>query len=251
MAPPRFRRGAGLLAQLPPVTLRLLIASAAATLLCVVAANLGAPAVLEAFILRPYEVVPGLEVWKLLSYAFTLGLGPIDFVIGLLVLYFFGAWFERAWGPRRFLVFYLAAAGGAGLFAVLVGLVSARVAHEAYLGNWAVIEALTVAMGILEPSTEIYVYFLLPLKARLLMFLSWGVIALYAIFAGSAVPFVTAIGGALVGLLLTLGAGGPRRLWRHLRAAQFERELRRRSRHLKILTGGEPERKGRAKDYLN
>ncbi|MHB1846665.1 MAG: rhomboid family intramembrane serine protease [Deltaproteobacteria bacterium] len=244
--PTRFRgrRPGGV--DVPPITLRLMVATGLTTLLCVISANLGHEEVLEEFLLRPYQVIPGLRLWKLLSYLLVIDLSPINFLIGLVVLYFFGAWFERMWGGRRFLVFYVASGAGAAVFTVLVGLVSKSVAHTPYFGIWPIMEALTVALGILEPNSEVYFYFLLPVKARLLMFLSWGLIVLFMIFSGSPVPYVAAAGGVVMGLLLTVGRGGPRRAWLRLRGAWLERQARRRSRHLSVV----PPRDG-PKEWLN
>jgi hypothetical protein len=76
MAAPRSRGGGSFNAWLrgvPPITLRLIVATAAATLLCVVARNFGLPEVLEGFLLQPWQVIPGLRVWKILSYLFVQG----------------------------------------------------------------------------------------------------------------------------------------------------------------------------------
>ncbi|MHB8420090.1 MAG: rhomboid family intramembrane serine protease [Myxococcales bacterium] len=221
--------------RLPPITFRLLVASGVTTLGCVVASHLGVPQIVDAFVLVPSEVIPGLKVWKILSYVFFVGYDPLSFLLDLLVLYFFGAWFERTWGPRRFLWFLLLSTAGSAAVAVAVGLFSRSVAAYPYFGVWPVMEALTVAMGTLEGDSQIYFYMLFPMKARLMMFLSWAILALYVIFAGSIVPFVAILGGVAMGLVLSLGAGGPRRLWLRFRAVQIERQLKRRARYLQVV----------------
>ncbi len=252
MAPPRFRfRTPSFARGVPPITLRLLVACGVTTLVCVIASHLGAPQLLEAFVLRPAEVVPGLRVWKLLSYALIAGIDPLDFLLNLLVLYFFGAWFERSWGPRRFLWFVTLSAAGAAAVAVLVGLVSPAVAGYPYAGIWPIMEALTVAMGLLDGDSQVYFYLLFPMKARTMMYASWGLIALYAIFSGGLVPFVTVLGGVGMGLALSLGAGGPRRLWLRIRAGQIERQLKRRARHLSVVPPPSRDQDGGPKTYLH
>jgi membrane associated rhomboid family serine protease len=184
---------------------------------------------------RPEDVVPGLKVWKLLTYLFILGSDPLGFIFGLLVLYFFGGWFERSWGSRRFLRFFLISGAGAALLPLAVSFFSPRVASATYFGSWAVLEALTVAMGLLQPRMQVYFYFVIPLTARQLMFISWGLLGLFVIFNASVVPYLPAIGGILMGLILTLGTQGPRRLWIRFEAARIERQLRRRARHLTVV----------------
>ncbi len=220
---------------IPPITLQLLIATAGATLLCVILSNFGMPQVADAFVLRAHDVIPGLKVWKLLTYLFVLGADPIGFIFGLLVLYFFGGWFERSWGSQRFMRFFLISGAGAALLPLALSPLSPRIAGAEYFGNWAVLEALTVAMGMLQPEMKVYIYFVLPVTARQLMFGSWGLIVLFMVFNASVVPYLTAIGGVGMGLLLTLGAQGPRRLWIRFQAARIERQLRHRARHLKVV----------------
>jgi membrane associated rhomboid family serine protease len=228
-------RRRNLFGAVPPITLQLMIATGGATLLCVILANFGIPQVLDAFVYRPHDVIPGFKVWKLLTYLFVLGSDPIGFIFGLLVLYFFGGWFERSWGSQRFMRFFLISGAGAALLPLLVSPFSTRVAGTAYFGNWAVLEALTVAMGMLQPDIKVYLYFVLPVTARQLMYVSWGLVGLFIVFNASVVPYLTAIGGVGMGLLLTLGAQGPRRLWIRFQAARIERQLRRRARHLTVV----------------
>jgi membrane associated rhomboid family serine protease len=247
--PPRFRTPS-FMARVPPTTLKLLIATGVTTLTCVVALNFGYPQLAQAFVLQPGQVLPGLKVWKLLSYMLFEGTEPIGFLIDLVVLYFFAAWFEQSWGPKRFITFYAIAGGGSAVLVVLLGLVSPTVAAQPYFGIWPVLEALTVAMGMLEPNTQISFYMLFPMRARVMMYLSWGLIALFVVFHGTVVPYLTVLGGVGVGLALSIGANGPRRLWLNFRAAQIERQLRRKSGHLKVVPP--PERKeADPKTYLH
>jgi membrane associated rhomboid family serine protease len=243
-------RRRNLFGAVPPITLQLMIATGGATLLCVILANFGIPQVYDAFVYRPHEVIPGLKLWKLLTYLFVLGGDPIGFLIGLVVLYFFGAWFERSWGSQRYMRFFLISGAGAALLPLAVSAFSERVAGTTYYGNWAVLQALTVAMGMLQPEAKVYFYFVLPISARQLMYLSWGLIGLFIVFNASVVPYLPAIGGVVMGLLLTVGAQGPRRLWLRFQAARIERQLRRRSSHLKVVPP--PSRDGEdKKTYLH
>lgn len=237
--------------RLPPITLRLMIASGVVTLGCIIAYHAGYPQILDAFVLQPAEVIPGFKLWKLLSFPFFLGPDPLNFLLALLVFYFFGAWFERTWGPRRFLWFFALANAGAGALAVIVGLWSPSVAGYPYLGIWPVMEALTVAMGMLEGDSVVYFYMLFPMKARVMMYASWAILALYVIFTGTLVPFVTVLGGVAMGLVLSVGSGGPRRLWLRFRAAQIERQLRHKARHLTVVPPPERDRDGGPKNYLH
>jgi membrane associated rhomboid family serine protease len=243
-------RRRNLLGGVPPITLQLMIASAGATLICVILANFGLPQVLLAFVYQPHEVVPGLRLWKLLTYLFVMSGDPIGFLLGLMVLYFFGGWFERAWGSRRFLRFFLISGAGAALLPLGISFFSPTVAAYPYSGSWAVLEALTVAMGMLQPQMQVYFYFVIPLTARQLMFISWGLLGLFVVLNGSIVPYLPAIGGVGMGLILTLGTQGPRRLWLRFQATRIERQLKRRARHLTVVPPPAREKEDK-KTYLH
>ena len=224
---------------IPPITLRLMIATAVVTIGGVVARNFGLPQVLEAMSFQPMEVIPGLKLWKLLSYVFVTGVDPLGFLFDLVVLYFFGGWFERAFGPRRFVRFFFLSAAGAALLPLAISpfsnSFSMSVATYPYIGAWSVFEALTVAMGMLQPGAKVYFYMVLPVTARQLMFLSWGLIALFMVFFHGVVPYLTAIGGIGMGFALTLGSREPRRWWLRFQAARMERQLKRRASHLRVI----------------
>ncbi len=223
------------LSSIPPITLRLMIATAVVTIGAVVANNFGLPQVLQTMSFQAVEVVPGLKVWKLLTYVFVTGLDPIGFLFNLVALYFFAGWFERSFGPRRFVRFFLFSAAGAALLPLALSPFSVSIATYPYLGAWSVFEALTVAMGMLQPGAQVYFYMVLPVTARQLMFLSWGLIALFIVFFHGVVPYLTAVGGIGMGFVLTLGSGEPRRWWLRFQAARLERLLKRRAQHLRVI----------------
>lgn len=228
----------------PPITLRILIATAVVTIVSVVARNVGYPQLLEALILQPAEVLHGFKIWQVLTYVFVTGGDPISFLIDLVVLYFFGGWFERSFGPKRFTRFFLLSAVGAAVLPLAVSLFSASTALVAYYGAWSVFEALTVAMGVLQPGAQVYFYMVLPVTARQLMFLSWGLLGLFIVFNHQLSPYLTAIGGIGMGFLLSLGVSGPRRWWLRVQAARLERTLRRRAQHLRVVPkNGEDKKK--------
>ena len=241
----------GLLSQVPPVTLRLIIATAVATIGCLLLSHAGYPQVLDAFALTPFQVVPGLRLWKLLSYVFVSVDHPLNFIFDLMMIYFFAGWFEQMQGSRRLVRFFAFSAIGAGVLPVLLGLFFPSVAGAFYTGAWPVFEALTVAMGILQPGAQINLYMLIPVTARQLMYGSWVLIALFVVFDGTVVPFLPAIGGVGMGFALTVGVHGPRRLWLRFQSARLERQLRRRAQHLRVVPKDGDKDSSEKKTYLN
>lgn len=164
--------------------------------------------------------------WQLITHMFMHGsIGHI--LSNMFVLWMFGSTLENLWGPKRFLIFYLVCGLGAALCHMGVlyyenqkiidvfnslpfdqqqasqAYVQGRL-NSATLGASGAVFGCLAAFGYLFPNTKIYLYFLLPIKAK------WFVI-LYAVFelvmavqnsAGDDVAHVAHLGGALVGFLL-------------------------------------------------
>jgi membrane associated rhomboid family serine protease len=139
----------------------------------------------------------------------------------------FGSILENYWGPKRFLTFYIVCGIGAALLHLLVvyqeltpafDSVSSLPIHEQMairadyhmninqptLGASGAIFGCMVAFGLLFPNSLIYIYALIPIKAK------WAVLAyvVYELFlgvqnnAGDNVAHWAHLGGGLVGLLL-------------------------------------------------
>ncbi len=163
---------------------------------------------------------------QLITYMFLHGSFPHIFW-NMLILWMFGSILENLWGPRRFLTFYIVCGIGAALLHLLVlyheltplwqELNSIPIhEQEAYrfnphsplntatLGASGAIFGCMVAFGLLFPNSLIYIYALIPVKAK------WAVLA-YVVFelflgiqntAGDNVAHWAHLGGGLVGLLL-------------------------------------------------
>lgn len=103
---------------MPPVTRSLLIANGAAFLLQMA---LGAAVVVP---LALWPLGQGFMPWQLVTYAFLHG-GLTHLLFNMLGVYSFGADLERAFGPRRFVVYYVTSAVVAGItqlvFAAVTG----------------------------------------------------------------------------------------------------------------------------------
>jgi membrane associated rhomboid family serine protease len=114
------------------------------------------------------------QVWRLLTYAFCHDWGnPLHILFNMLFLYWFGVTLESMYGPREFLLFYLAGAIVSGI---------ANVALDLYLGSsipavgasGAVMAVLTL-YAIHYPRNTIRIFWFFPVEVR------W-VVLLYLIF---------------------------------------------------------------------
>lgn len=166
------------------------------------------------------------QPWQFVTHLFMHGnWGHI--LSNMFALWMFGSVLENLWGPRRFIVFYIACGLGAALCHMIVLYFENQ--HLIHLFNsWSLPEqmanreALTqrldeptlgasgavfgclAAFGFLFPNTYIYLYFFLPLKAKWFVIIYAGLELTQAIqnSAGDNVAHVAHLGGALVGLLL-------------------------------------------------
>jgi membrane associated rhomboid family serine protease len=163
---------------------------------------------------------------QIVTYMFLHGgIGHIFW--NMLILWMFGSILENFWGPKRFLTFYIVCGIGAALLHLLViynelspafdSLNSVPIheqlairsdphmnINEATLGASGAIFGCMVAFGLLFPNSLVYIYFLIPVKAK------WVVLAyvVYELFlgvqnnAGDNVAHWAHLGGGLFGLLL-------------------------------------------------
>ena len=185
-------------------------------------------------VLVPSAVWAG-EIWRLLTWAFF-ETEPISLVFACLLIAWLGPDLCQAWGGRRFVVAYLASAVVAGSLTSLLAFALPAVLPTAgyYASPWAVVDALIIAWATLFPGRRILIFFVLPAEGRTLILLTLGFTALFAVFQEwqSFVPHFIAQGLMLLYLdrlrFVRLG-------WLRLRLAAYERELRRRSSHLRVV----------------
>ncbi len=166
------------------------------------------------------------EPWQFVTHLFMHGSwGHI--LSNMFALWMFGSVLENLWGPRRFIIFYLACGLGAALCHMIVlyvenqhllalfhslslpeqsaasSAVTSRI-DEPTLGASGAVFGCLAAFGFLFPNTYIYLYFFLPLKAKWFVLIYAGLELMQAIqnSAGDNVAHVAHLGGALVGILL-------------------------------------------------
>jgi membrane associated rhomboid family serine protease len=171
------------------------------------------------------------EVWRLVTWAFF-ETDPLALIFALLALFWFGNDLVRQWGPVRFLGTYLGLAVGAAAVTCLLALVWSPLAGLGSVGAWPVISGLIIAWAVAFPTRNIFVYFVLPLHGRNLIYATLAGTLLFALLSGGIgryVPHFAAELLALVGLRRTpLGD-----LWAKVKFELAYRRWRHRSRNLR------------------
>jgi membrane associated rhomboid family serine protease len=146
---------------------------------------------------QPYN----FQIWQLFTYQFMHG-GFSHIFFNMFMLWMFGMEIENIMGSQKFLIFYLVSGVGAGLFQVLLApLVSEQLAFT--IGASGAVYGVMIAFALFFPNRLIFVYFLLPVKAKyLIAFLI--LIEFMAVGNQSVVAHLAHVGGALTGLIFVL-----------------------------------------------
>jgi membrane associated rhomboid family serine protease len=167
------------------------------------------------FALQPYDVLHRLYLWELASYLF-LHWGFLHLIFNMFALWMFGSDLESLWGRQKFLFYYFLTGIGAGLFDVALYAISPATTGAATVGASGAIYGLLLAYGMLFPDRPIFLYFIIPVKAKWFV-LIMGVIELVSSFGtpGSGISHVAHLGGMLFGFLYLRGAKLPRLPWRY------------------------------------
>jgi len=147
--------------------------------------------------LVPAAVWKERHFWQILSYMFV----HVDFMhilFNMLGLWWFGCDIERSFGGKHFLRYYLFTGIGAGLVALIVGWGDA----VPTIGASGAIFGVLAAYALLFPNRVIYIYFVLPVKAKWAV-LGFAILELVAVFQGSLnnVSNIAHVGGIFFGLI--------------------------------------------------
>lgn len=181
------------------------------------------------FGLQPYAVTHHLYIWQLATYLFLHG-GFFHIIFNMFVLWEFGPDLESLWGSKQFVIFYFFTGVGAGVIDVLAGPSSPAIT----IGCSGALFGIMLAWGILFPNRMIYLYMLIPIKAKWFV-LFIGIIEFFNELAqpGSGVSHLSHLGGLLFGYVYIRGLGTPGRFqnrlddWKRARLRrQFENYMR-------------------------
>jgi len=191
----------------PPVIKNLLIINVAVFFLQMLASNLmvgGRPLGLVLnmwFALNPIGDGYNFQIWQLITYQFMhAGFSHIFF--NMFILWMFGMEVENIWGSKRFLYFYLICGIAAGLAQLFISPLFSPPAIT--IGASGAIFGVMIAFGMLFPDRYIFLYFLIPIKAKYLI----GFLFVLELFwigdAGSNVAHLAHLGGAIAGFIFIM-----------------------------------------------
>jgi membrane associated rhomboid family serine protease len=114
---------------------------------------------LRLFGLSPFAVIHRFWVWQLVTYLF------LHLLFNMLALWMFGSELEALWGRSEFTKYYFLTGVGAGLTTLAFSFRSPGIT----VGASGAIYGLLLAYGLAFPDRLIYVYFLIPIRAKILV----------------------------------------------------------------------------------
>ncbi len=226
---------------IPPVTKNLLIINVIVWLICALMPSFGHT--LNRVCALHYFISPDFRFWQPITYMF-MHAGFTHIFFNMFGVVMFGATIERVFGSARYLLFYLTVGVGAalvqeGVYAIWIsnlakglpdGLTLSAVADEGArlvsqgmnwvqeplaslnlaintptVGASGSLYGILLAFAMLFPNMPIYLYFLVPIKAKWLV-LGFGLLELFFGITGiqSTVAHFAHLGGMIVALLLII-----------------------------------------------
>jgi membrane associated rhomboid family serine protease len=173
--------------RMPRAVAALILVIAVVSIAGAIEARNGAAWLMGYGVLVPLAVWRG-EVWRLVTWP-LLESSPLGLLFACLTLYWFGGDLARSWGGARFLAFYFGVAAAAATVTCLLSLAWQSLRFIPQAGAWAVLDGAIVAWGLLYPGRELRLYGVLRMTGRHMVWLTFGLTVLFALFQGLA-PFV-------------------------------------------------------------
>ena len=150
--------------------------------------------------LAPFQLFDRGAFWQPLTYMF-LHADMWHIVFNMLALYLFGSAVERHMGSYEFLVFYLVAGVGAGLFTAITSRLSGDPGIFRVIGASGAVFALLLAYATLFPDSTIFLWFI-PMRAPIAVLVFGGIAVVSQLTSrGGQISHMTHIGGLVVGFL--------------------------------------------------
>jgi len=142
------------------------------------------------------------QVWQLITYQFMHG-GFSHILFNMFALWMFGSSIENVFGSKKFLIFYLLAGTSAGLLHLFVSpLLGGGTAVT--IGASGSVYGVLIAYALFFPDNLIFLYFLIPVKAKYLIGFLIVIEFLAIDSASSGVAHLAHLGGALFGFLFIM-----------------------------------------------
>lgn len=188
----------------------------------------------------------GSFLWQPFTYA-VIGKEPLEIIFGALIFWQIGGFLESVWGSKRLLLVALGGTALAGFLTALVAFVAPLA--DNYSGAWVMATILWVGYGLTIGRGQTS-FWGLPLSGNALAGIGAGFVVLAVLASGRNpveglllnLPRVFAL---LIAFAYVRGAS-PKRLWLGFQHWRLQRQVRARSRNLRVVAPDRPDDR-----YLN
>lgn len=151
--------------------------------------------------LIPYQTFVKLQLWRLITYIFLHDpISPFHLLFNMLTLWMFGFEIEKIWGAKRFTIFYLLSGIFSGLFS-FINIFSLSMRFVSIIGASGAILALLTTYAIYYPEREVLLFFILPVKIKIVI-IGYAIISIFGVITPQGVvSHLTHLGGIVVALV--------------------------------------------------
>jgi membrane associated rhomboid family serine protease len=188
-------------------------------------------------LLTPSAVFPGLMLWQPFTYGFV-ELHPFGIIFGAFALYSIGGGLEMSWGSKRMLWVVLGGTVLAGLLTTVLSLFFPLLRGVPYTGGWVMGSIAWVAYGLSIGRGQTN-FWGIPITGNVFAGIGAGFVILNGLSAGWATQVPELL--ALCITFIAVRGGNPRTLMLRLQHWRIQRQLRGRSRHLRVISEERPD----------
>jgi membrane associated rhomboid family serine protease len=169
------------------------------------------------------------QLWRLSTYMFLHSTDlAFHLFLNMFALWMFGGALEERWGTKKFIVLYVVFGTGAALFGIFY-LFDPAMSHVSIIGASGAVFGLLTAYAVYHPNSIVLLFFVLPMRAWVMVAGFAALSLLLAFSQGSGVAHCIHLGG-IVAAFAALKGGPAIQSW-HLkrRGLREERNMRHRA----------------------
>lgn len=190
-------------------------------------------------LLTPDGVVRRFEAWQLLTWLFIPAPSPMAVIFGLLLVVGIGSQLEGHWGTPRLWRVILGVGVTSALLTAGLGFVLPSLGSLPFFGLQTVTLTMWVALGLIYRRSTLN-FWSLPISGYAFAGIGLAFSVLNGLFSSFLLVIPELLAAGLT--FLVVHQQFPSGTWTRFRSWQLERELKRRSAHLRSLDGGRGER---------
>jgi membrane associated rhomboid family serine protease len=188
---------------------------------------------LENLLLVPELTLGDLKLWQLVTYSFFPAPDALSVIFGMLIIVGIGSELERRWGTQRYWLFTLGIGVVAGLLTVALSLLLKPLAGLPQFGFSVAVSTQWVAYGLYARGSPMR-FWSLPVTGYTFAAIGVLLVVLNGLFQSWLLVFPQLFGMALAFAIVHLGVGD---LWTRFRGWQLQRQLKKRSSRLSVVSG--------------